>query len=552
MKNIFIIFVILLFPIISSSQNTDIKTVYPSSMKEYELGHYKNASEIFQIIIDNFKFDDISTTKLYNGACIFALAKQNETAIKILDYLASNRFYSNYDHIISDMDLNNIHIEPKWKNITEKVAENKKTEPERLREKIKTELFKAKEILFAENEKLWNKNIWSDDILILGFDNTIYSLKPLSNGKTSDSIIFYKNISENTLGFSCATQKYKGKEYAIVLTSYLDDNSATIIHELFHILQYKHISLNGNPITYLDNYDAREWLRLEYQALKNALNSIDKQASKSEVEKFINDAFIFRKIRQTKYKEFLQKEIEIETSEGLANYTGFILSTYTNKHKKAISEINQREQAQSYTRPFPYATGPAYGLIFDYLKMNWRMGLDTTYNFLEIYETRHLKKKIETSKYAIRSALKRNNYKEIHKQETERKIENEENINYYADIFITKPTLTVKLADSLYGRTFDMNGIIILKDRGIVYSMIKGVDGSKNNFGNFATISGKEKLGVSGILYSFDGIKFTFPLPITIEKNKIIGEYYEIELNKGWEVMKINNKGDLEIVKKSE
>lgn len=549
MNNIFIIFIILLFPIISSSQNTDIKTVYPSSMKEYELGHYKNASEIFQIIIDNYKFDDISTTKLYNGACIFALAKQNETAIKILDYLASNRFYSNYDHIISDTDLNNIHIEPKWKNITEKVAENKKTEPERLREKIKTELFKAKEILFAENGKLWGENIWSDDILILGFDNTIYSLKPLSNGKTSDSIIFYKNISENTLGFSCASQKYNGKDYAVVLTNYLDNNSATIIHELFHILQYKHISLNGNPIIYLDNYDAREWLRLEYQALKNALNSIDKQASKSEVEKFINDAFIFRKIRQTKYKEFLQKEIEIETSEGLANYTGFILSTYTNKYKKAISEINEREQAQTYTRPFPYATGPAYGLIFDYLKMNWRMGLDTTYNFLEIYETRHLNKKIETSKYAIRSALKRNNYKEIHKQETERKIENEENINYYADIFITKPTLTVKLADSLYGRTFDMDGTIILKDRGIVYSMIKGVDGSKNNFGNFSTISGKEKLGVSGILYSFDGIKFTFPLPTEIKEHNIIGKYYEIELNKGWEVIKVNEKGDLEIVK---
>ena len=550
MKKTITIFIVLLFTIISNAQNTDIKTVYPLSMKEYELGHYKNAAEKFKIIIDNYKFDEISTTKLYNGACIFALAKQKETAIQILDYLASNRFYSNYNHITSDTDLNNVHSKPKWKSITEKVAENKKTEPERLREKIKTELFKAKKILLAENGKLWGDNIWSDNILVLGFDNTIYTIKPLQDCKTRDSIIYYKKIPKNTLGFSNAAQKYNGKEYAVVLTNYLDDKSSTIIHELFHILQNKQISLNGNPITYFDNYDAREWLRLEYQSLKNALNAINLNKEKSEIEKYITDALLFRKIRQSKYKEYLQKEIEIETSEGLANYTGFILSTYTNKYEKAISEINQREQAQTYTRPFPYATGPAYGLIFDYLKINWKIGLDTTYNFLKIYETKYLKNEIKINDKILKLAQQRNNYKEIHQQELDRKIKNEKIIKHYSDIFIQSPTLTVKLVDSLYGRTFDMNGTIVLKDKGIVFSMIKGVDGSKNNFGNFSTIKGKEKLGVSGVLYSFDGTVFTFPKPIEIEKNRIIGKYYEIELNEGWVVIKMNEKGDLEIVKK--
>ena len=265
--------------IINNTQNS-----YSLSMKEYELGNYKNASVLFQTIIDNNNIDEISTTRLYNGACIFALVKQNETAIQLLDYLASNRFYSNYNHITSDTDLNNIHLEPKWKSITKKVADNKKTKPERLRQKIKTELFKAKEILLAENGKLWGENIWSDDILVLGFDNTIYTTKPLQNSKTNDSIIYYKKIPENTLGFSNAAQKFNGKEYAVVLTNYLDDNSATIIHELFHVLQNKHISLNGNPIQYLDNYDAREWLRLEYQALKNALDAINHNKEKSEIE----------------------------------------------------------------------------------------------------------------------------------------------------------------------------------------------------------------------------------------------------------------------------
>ena len=532
--------------IINNTQNS-----YSLSMKEYELGNYKNASVLFQTIIDNNNIDEISTTRLYNGACIFALVKQNETAIQLLDYLASNRFYSNYNHITSDTDLNNIHLEPKWKSITKKVADNKKTKPERLCQKIKTELFKAKEILLAENGKLWGENIWSDDILVLGFDNTIYTTKPLQNSKTNDGIIYYKKIPENTLGFSNAAQKFNGKEYAVVLTNYLDDNSATIIHELFHVLQNKHISLNGNPIQYLDNYDAREWLRLEYQALKNALDAINHNKEKSEIEKHITDAVLFRKIRQSKYKEFLKKEIEIETAEGLANYTGFILSTYTNKYTKAISEINQREQAQTYTRPFPYSTGPAYGLIFDYLKINWRIGLDTTYNFLNIYETKYLKKEIQINDEIVKLAQQRNNYQEIHQQELDRKVKNDKIIDYYSNAFIQNPTLSVKLVDDLYGRVFDMNGTIILKDKGIVYSMIKGIDNSKKNFGDFSTTKGKEKLGLSGVLYSFDGTVFTFPKPIKIESNRITGKYYEIELNEGWEVVKVNEKGDLEIVKKN-
>ncbi len=88
---------------------------------------------------------------------------------------------------------------------------------------------------------------------------------------------------------------------------------------------------------------------------KKALNSIkstfrsgliDEKEKKSLIEIYVNDAMLFRKIRQSKYKEFLENELEIETSEGLANYTGLILSTYPNKYQKAIREINMREKGK--------------------------------------------------------------------------------------------------------------------------------------------------------------------------------------------------------------
>ena len=118
-----------------SAQETDINTVYQSAMEAYDSGNYKSASDKFKIITNEYDLESISSTKLYNGACIFSLNQDTKLALRFLNYLANNRFYSNYKHITSDTDLNNIHSEPKWKSITEKVAENKNTEPERLRKK---------------------------------------------------------------------------------------------------------------------------------------------------------------------------------------------------------------------------------------------------------------------------------------------------------------------------------------------------------------------------------------------------------------------------------
>ena len=545
-------FIFLQFSI--SAQEIDINAVYQSAMKAYELEDYKRAAEKFEIITDKNDFSEFSSGRLYNGACIYSLNDQADLAFELLNYLASKRYYSNLNHITTDPDLTNIHSYPQWTELIEKVEENIETLPERTRQTVKTELLKAKKILTTDNGKLWGENIWSDNILVLDYDNTIYTLKPLPDSKTMDSIIYYKEIPDNILGFSNAVQEFNGEKYAVVLSNYLDDNSETIIHELFHILQYKHVTLSGEPISYLDNFDAREWLRLEYKALKNALSGIDKQKDKSVVEKYVKDAFVFRKIRQNKYEEFSQKELEIETLEGLANYTGIVLSTNPNKYQKAIREINQRELAKTYTRPFPYATGPAYGLIFDYLKLDWKDGIDKTYNFLEIYERLYVKKSIKTNKSKLRIAQDRNNYLEIHEQEVERKIEQDKLINYYTKLLIKDPTLRVTLTSTNYGRTFNMNGTLSLNDKNTVYSGITGTASSRDDFGDFKILDGKDKLGVAGIMGIWEDNKltFVFPLPIDVDGNLIIGEYYEIELNEGWEVTEINGKGDLEIVKKKE
>jgi len=534
-----------------SAQEIDINAIYQSAIKAYDSKKYNEASNQFSILIDEVGFKIQNTGVYYNGACIYALNNQSKKAFKLLEYIVNDKLYSNFRHISTDSDLESLHTSSQWDEIIDKVRANLTSLPKRNRKTIKNKLTETKTLLNNDNGKLWGENIWHTDFLILDFDNTIYTLKPIAGLKTTDSILYYSKMQENELNFTNSVQEYNGGKYATILSSYLKDNGATLIHELFHTLQFKYKEFYGNPVSYLDNYDARQWLRLEYEALRLTLQSINNKENSQKIKLHLNDALIFRKLRQTKYQEYSKNELELETLEGLANYTGIKLSAIENKYEEAISQIDEREASETYTRPFPYATGPAYGLIFDYLNIDWKEGLRSVYNFLDIYEVLVKKETIIINEIIISQAEKRNNFKKIHKEELKRKTSQEDLVNFYTKILIDEPTLTVTSIDENYGRMYNMNGTISLDNNRTIFSSIKGTAKSKEDFGNFYIKDGE--LGKTGILGTWIGdiLKFTFPLPKRVEGNKIIGEFYEIELNPEWEVVEINSSGDLEIIKKN-
>jgi len=306
----------------------------------------------------------------------------------------------------------------------------------------------------------------------------------------------------------------------------------------------------------LDNYDAREWLRLEYQALRNCLNSIDQNKDLKTISDYLQDAMVYRKIRQTQYPSFLEMETEIETLEGLANYTGYVLSTYPNKYELAIEEINERERPDTYVRAFSYATGFAYGMIFDYLEIDWKLGLDTVYNFLDIYEEKYLKELLNVTRQRESEANDRNNFAIIHKEETERKERNERKIKLLRQQLIELPTLSVILPMTYFAQMYDMNGTVVIDNLNTAYTtLFHGTDASQGeNFGSFKFSSQRQDHEITGVLISRreNIATLIFPLPFRIEGNKIIGDTYEITLNDNWKIERKNEKGDFEIVEKKE
>lgn len=521
------------------------KSAYTLAMEAYNARDYATATTQFNLHLQQGR-EKLSNSQLYTGACILALHGDVSRSLDLLQYLAGKRYLSNFDHVSTDTDLQSLHALPEWPVILAQVEQNKRTLPERTRVRVKTELLKAKALLKKDNGNLWGENFWTENILVLGNDNTVYTLYPLEGSVTSDSVIYTKTIANNILNQSNTSQLFEGKQHAVVLTSYLSDSSATIIHELFHVYQFKKASFLGDPVPYLDEHDAREWLRLEYAALRQAFEAILTDKKMSVVTGYVHDALLFRKIRQQKYSTYLNKELQIETLEGLANYTGFALSTWSNKYDKAIQELNSREQAKTYTRPFPYATGLAYGLLFDYMNLSWKTDPWQVYNFLMIYEQH--RGVISIDEKHTQQARKRNYYETIHAEELKRKEEQEKLIAFYTESLVTQPVLRAKLVNASYSMSFNMNGTLTLEGHGIVYSSITGSDVSGKNFGNFRTLPGKDNLGTGGILCTEDRAQITFPKPLSIEGKIIRGACYEIELAEGWEVVKTNDKGNLEII----
>ncbi len=262
---------------------------------------------------------------------------------------------------------------------------------------------------------------------------------------------------------------------------------------------------------------------------------------------YANDAMIFRKTRQNKYEKYTKDVIDLETNEGIANYTGYKLSSYPNLYKIAIREINMRESSKSYSRSFAYATGLAYGIIFDYLNIEWKNGISSNYNFLYIFEKQYDTVNCNDENFDL--AKQNNNFDTIFKEEQRRKQEINKKTAVLMEKLVNNPTISVALKNEKYSQTFDMDNTITLENIGTVYMTLSGRDITGENFGDFKTLP-SDNNQISGVLRPFVGNKFIFSLPISIAGNKIIGENYEIILNKNWIVKKINKKGDYQIVEK--
>lgn len=145
--------------------------------------------------------------------------------------------------------------------------------------------------------------------------------------------------------------------------------SILLMHEAWHRIQ-EQIGLAATHADQeqLETEQGRLSLRLELRALAAAVAATDPE----ERLRAVQDALTFRAWRQARFPDARQAEDAMERHEGIAEYTGRILSQDAAMSAHLADHLRKGDGIAAYARSFAYYTGPAYGVLLDSASPGWR------------------------------------------------------------------------------------------------------------------------------------------------------------------------------------
>lgn len=391
------------------------------------------------------------------------------------------------------------------------------------------DIFKdLKEYLTKENGKLWNHQLYGPLLLVNQDNRTVIANEKDTKGFLTMNGEIFTGILPNEINIANTAFDWNGKRWTMVILPLPNDYNERLnllTHELFHRIQPEigFANLVEKQSNHLDDLNGRIFLKLELEALKKALITDDE----STKQKHIQDALLFRNYRYINYSGAKENENTLELNEGLAEYTGSILSNRSDVKLKEhyVQMINNFYNNQTFVRSFAYITIPVYGYFINLKKDSWNKDISNSTNLTD-YISGFFKISIPTNLLETINAIKGDyGFEEIASSEINRENEQKKLIAEYEVKFLKNPTLTILFENMSI--SFNPSNIIPLKDLGTVYPNLRVTD----NWG-ILTIE-------NGALLSNNWDKVTVSEPLITNDKTIEGDGWKLELNKNWKLVKI-------------
>jgi hypothetical protein len=243
-----------------------------------------------------------------------------------------------------------------------------------------------------------------------------------------------------------------------------------LMHESFHRIQDSLGLPMANPSNaHMSSRPARVWTRLEWRALTEALLR-DGPARRQA----ISDALAIRAMRHRLSHSAAEEERQLELNEGLAEYTGFVLSGLPRSAlaDRVAVQMAQYEPQESFVRSFGYATGPAYALLLDASGSRWRTNLTSASSLPAMVAAAY---RITASDVDSAALVARYGANRMIADETSRESRRLAQEAEMRAKFLDGPTLTLPVA-SRFSFSFDPNGVTVLPGIGTVYQASRITD----------------------------------------------------------------------------
>lgn len=381
-----------------------------------------------------------------------------------------------------------------------------------------------------DNGTLWGKNLFGPVMIVDRTTRKIYANKPDSLGLLKEKDGIYTGLYPKELITMYAPAVYGGTRYAMVPVPNESDEkniSSWMIHVLFHCMQ---ISNGENHTIFnqpnLDDDEARLWIKLEWKALRKAINSTGQEKINA-----IRDALVFRGTSREFYCRYADESNHFETYEGLATFTDFKLSHPSSEdYRKILNEfVDVMYDMSSYTSTYGHLSGAMYATLlddagYDFRNMkSWQEDLGSMVR--ELY-------KIELPEICRDVAGSLALCYDLHliiDEEKDRNMAIQERLHELTSTFTDRSVVFLELEDPSFD--FEPEDIQPVDTLGTLYNKMRVSD----NWGKLAVYKG-------GCLVSgnFQYLRITAK-GLRIDKNRIQGEGWDIILKPGWLLVKVHN-----------
>lgn len=390
----------------------------------------------------------------------------------------------------------------------------------------------------AQNIGLWNKNLYGSILLVDPKTRQLFANEPDTAGILKHDGNIYTGILPNKINIANTSINWGGKRWAMImlpLPQNKQDRINLLAHELFHSEQPSlGFTLNNPENNHLDQKDGRIYLRLELEALQKAIQS----TSEKELQQHIANALIFRKYRYTLYNGSNTTENELELNEGIAEFTGIIVSGRNKAQTKAffIKEINNFFTNPTFVRSFAYQTIPVYGYLLYNKDQNWNKKITAKTDLANYFAKAFNLNLPANFKKAVERISNQYNGRKIIQKETEREEKNKKLIAEYKLKFIEQPHFEIRFVKMSV--SFDPRNIMPIEDKGTIYPNIRVTD-----VWGILTVE-------NGALMSQNWDKISITNPVKTEDKKIIGDGWTLELTDAYTIEKDSTSGNYKLIKK--
>lgn len=396
------------------------------------------------------------------------------------------------------------------------------------------QIFREAAALSAKDAgKLWGKPLYGPMMFTDPASLTIVTNQPDKDGalrRDGDVYVGKVGIDFQMANFA---RDWNGVRWTVViwpLPSLPHSRGRLIMHECFHRIQDS-LGLAPGDVSndHLDEENGRVWMRLEMRALAEAVQTSGTARRQAEL-----DALLFRAERRSLCGDTAaENERRLEMNEGLAEYTGLVLSGFSKASlaARAAVALENMQASDTFARSFAYATGPAYGLLLDEANPNWRRGLRRTDSLPALLAAALKLPSVDPQAATSRMAAYDGVF--LATSEHDRAHERALKVAEFRHKFVEGPVLTLPLAQSNY--TYDPNDVESLPGIGQVIGSGKVSDDwgtLEVNGGGYLLI--RSAAGPTGVAVSSPD------RPVGPEAK---GPGWVLHLKPGWAIVPASNTG---------